>query len=42
MSHISIKVTRETAHVLQKYYAECLAIFYNASKFFEPFFMIIK
>jgi len=44
MSHISIKVTRETAHVLQEHYPERLglAILYNAPKFFEPFFTVIK
>ncbi|CAJ1971787.1 unnamed protein product [Sphenostylis stenocarpa] len=44
MSHISIKVTRETAHVLQEHYPERLglAILYNAPKFFEPFFMMVK
>lgn len=44
MSHISIKVTRETAHVLQEHYPERLglAILYNAPKFFEPFFTVTK
>ncbi|KAK7301245.1 hypothetical protein RJT34_12106 [Clitoria ternatea] len=44
MSHISIKVTRDTAHVLQEHYPERLglAILYNAPKFFEPFFMMVK
>lgn len=44
MSHISIKVTRETAHVLQEHYPERLglAILYNAPKFFEPFFTMVK
>ncbi|KAH7524429.1 hypothetical protein FEM48_Zijuj06G0118200 [Ziziphus jujuba var. spinosa] len=40
MSHISVKVTKETAHVLQDHYPERLglAILYNPPKFFEPFF----
>lgn len=43
MSHISVKVTKETAHVLQDHYPERLgvAILYNAPKFFEPFFAVI-
>lgn len=42
LSHISIKVTRETAHVLQEHYPERLgvAILYNAPKIFEPFWMV--
>ncbi|XP_051118427.1 uncharacterized protein LOC127242777 [Andrographis paniculata] len=44
MSHISIKVTRETAHVLQDRYPERLglAILYDPPKIFEPFWMIAK
>ncbi|KAJ6801778.1 random slug protein 5-like [Iris pallida] len=44
MSHISVKVTKETAHVLQDRYPERLglAILYNAPKFFEPFWMVVK
>ncbi|RXH74035.1 hypothetical protein DVH24_016857 [Malus domestica] len=44
MSHISVKVTRETAHVLQNRYPERLglAILYNPPKFFEPFFSMVK
>lgn len=44
MSHISIKVTRETAHVLQEHYPERLglAILYNPPKIFEPFFTMVK
>ncbi|KAL3619725.1 hypothetical protein CASFOL_034637 [Castilleja foliolosa] len=44
MSHISIKITRETAHVLQEHYPERLgvAILYDAPKIFEPFWMIAK
>ncbi|OMO94257.1 hypothetical protein COLO4_16447 [Corchorus olitorius] len=44
MSHISLKVTRETAHVLQDHYPERLgvAILYNPPKFFEPFWMVAK
>ncbi|PKI48761.1 hypothetical protein CRG98_030843 [Punica granatum] len=42
MSHISVKVTRETARVLQDHYPERLgvAILYNPPKFFEPFFTV--
>lgn len=44
LSHISLKVTRETAHVLQDHYPERLglAILYNAPKFFEPFWNVAK
>ncbi|XP_022773169.1 random slug protein 5-like [Durio zibethinus] len=44
MSHISVKVTRETAHVLQEHYPERLgvAILYNPPKFFEPFWAVVK
>ncbi|KAJ6847393.1 random slug protein 5-like [Iris pallida] len=44
MSHISVKVTKETAHILQDRYPERLglAILYNAPKFFEPFWMVVK
>ncbi|KAK4274093.1 hypothetical protein QN277_017375 [Acacia crassicarpa] len=44
LSHISVKVTRETAHVLQDQYPERLglAILYNPPKFFEPFFKMVK
>uniref|UniRef100_A0A6P3ZVD7 phosphatidylinositol transfer protein 3-like n=1 Tax=Ziziphus jujuba TaxID=326968 RepID=A0A6P3ZVD7_ZIZJJ len=44
MSHISVKVTKETAHVLQDHYPERLglAILYNPPKFFEPFFTLVK
>lgn len=44
LSHISIKVTKETAHVLQNHYPERLgvAILYNAPKIFEPFWMVGK
>ncbi|XP_031374743.1 phosphatidylinositol transfer protein 3-like isoform X2 [Punica granatum] len=44
MSHISVKVTRETARVLQDHYPERLgvAILYNPPKFFEPFFTVVK
>ncbi|XP_074380765.1 uncharacterized protein LOC141721659 isoform X2 [Apium graveolens] len=44
MSHISFKVTRETAIVLQERYPERLgiAILYNAPKFFEPFWKLAK
>lgn len=42
LSHISIKVTRETAHVLQEHYPERLgaAILYDAPKIFQPFWMV--
>lgn len=42
LSHISVKVTRETAHVLQDHYPERLglAILYNPPKFFEPFWTV--
>ncbi|XP_057783716.1 uncharacterized protein LOC131001363 [Salvia miltiorrhiza] len=44
VSHISIKVTRETAHVLQEHYPERLgvAILYDAPKIFQPFWMVAK
>ncbi|KAL4022879.1 hypothetical protein IC575_016625 [Cucumis melo] len=44
MSNISLKATKETAHVLQEHYPERLglAILYNAPKFFEPFWMVAK
>lgn len=44
MSNISIKVTRETAHVLQEYYPERLgvAILYDPPKIFEPFWTVAK
>ncbi|KAK6130642.1 hypothetical protein DH2020_035617 [Rehmannia glutinosa] len=44
LSNISIKVTRETAHVLQEHYPERLgvAILYDAPKIFEPFWMVAK
>ncbi|XP_039033216.1 phosphatidylinositol transfer protein 3-like isoform X1 [Hibiscus syriacus] len=44
LSHISVKVTRETAHVLQEHYPERLgvAILYNPPKFFEPFWTLVK
>lgn len=42
LSNISVKVTRETAHVLQDHYPERLglAILYNPPKFFEPFWTV--
>lgn len=42
LSNISVKVTRETAYVLQNQYPERLglAILYNPPKFFEPFFKV--
>jgi len=44
LSHISVKVTRETAQVLQNQYPERLgvAILYNPPKFFEPFWTVVK
>lgn len=44
MSNISVKVTKETAHVLQDHYPERLgvAILYNPPKFFESFWMVVK
>ncbi|KAF8405986.1 hypothetical protein HHK36_008066 [Tetracentron sinense] len=44
LSHISVKVTRETAHVLQDHYPERLgvAILYNPPKFFESFYTVVK
>ncbi|KAL8491382.1 hypothetical protein ACS0TY_023129 [Phlomoides rotata] len=44
LSHISIKVTKETAYVLQEHYPERLgvAILYDAPKIFEPFWMVAK
>ncbi|CAN1188435.1 Phosphatidylinositol transfer protein 3 [Linum perenne] len=44
LSHVSLKVTRETANVLQNHYPERLglAILYNPPKFFEPFWMAAK
>ncbi|XP_055835554.1 uncharacterized protein LOC129904053 isoform X2 [Solanum dulcamara] len=44
LSNISIKVTKETARVLQDHYPERLgiAILYDAPKIFEPFWKIAK
>ncbi|KAI6673609.1 hypothetical protein NL676_001515 [Syzygium grande] len=44
MSSISVKVTRETAHVLQDYYPERLGIgiLYNPPKIFESFWKMVK
>ncbi|KAK9162920.1 hypothetical protein Syun_003822 [Stephania yunnanensis] len=44
MSHISVKVTKETANVLQNRYPERLgvAILYNPPKFFESFWTVVK
>ncbi|XP_068643332.1 uncharacterized protein [Aristolochia californica] len=44
MGNISVKVTRETAHVLQDHYPERLAeaILYNPPKIFESFWMVVK
>lgn len=42
LSNISVKLTRETAHVLQDRYPERLglAILYSPPKFFEPFWTV--
>ncbi|KAB1205472.1 Random slug protein 5 [Morella rubra] len=42
LSNISVRVTKETAHVLQDQYPERLgvAILYNPPKFFEPFWTL--
>ncbi|URE24100.1 CRAL TRIO domain containing protein [Musa troglodytarum] len=44
MASITIKVTRETAHVLQDYYPERLAlgILYNPPRIFESFWKVVK
>ncbi|GMH22968.1 hypothetical protein Nepgr_024811 [Nepenthes gracilis] len=44
MSSISVKATKETAHVLQNHYPERLglAILYNPPKIFESFWMMVK
>lgn len=44
LSNFSIKVTKETAHILQDYYPERLgiAILYDAPKIFEPFWKLAK
>lgn len=44
LSNVSLKVTQETAHVLQSHYPERLgvAILYNPPKFFEPFWKLAK
>ncbi|XP_065880686.1 uncharacterized protein [Euphorbia lathyris] len=44
LTHVSLKVTKETAHVLQDHYPERLglAILFNPPKFFEPFWMMAK
>ncbi|KAK1287348.1 Patellin-3 [Acorus calamus] len=44
MSHLSVKVTKETAHVLQDHYPERLglAILYNPPKIFESFWTLVK
>lgn len=42
LSNVSIKVTRETAHILQDHYPERLgvAILYDPPKIFEPFWKV--
>ncbi|KAH7855166.1 hypothetical protein Vadar_022055 [Vaccinium darrowii] len=44
MSSISVKVTRETAHLLQERYPEslALAILYDPPKVFESFWLLVK
>ncbi|VFQ78974.1 unnamed protein product [Cuscuta campestris] len=44
ISHLSLKVTKETAHVLQEHYPERLglAILYDPPKIFEPFWKMAK
>ncbi|KAK8942686.1 Patellin-3 [Platanthera zijinensis] len=44
MASVSLKVTRETAHILQDYYPERLAygILYNPPKIFESFWKVVK
>ncbi|KAK7282794.1 hypothetical protein RIF29_11857 [Crotalaria pallida] len=44
LSNISLKLTRETAHVLQQYYPGRLglAVMYNAPMLFQPFFTMVK
>ncbi|PWA67052.1 CRAL-TRIO lipid binding domain-containing protein [Artemisia annua] len=44
LSNISIKSTKETAHILQDHYPERLglAILYNPPKLFEPFWKVTK
>ncbi|XP_057794592.1 uncharacterized protein LOC131010906 [Salvia miltiorrhiza] len=44
LSNVSIKVTKETAHVLQDHYPERLgvAILYDPPKIFEPFWKMAK
>ncbi|MQM01982.1 hypothetical protein Taro_034742 [Colocasia esculenta] len=44
MASVSVKVTRETAHVLQDHYPERLGlgIFYNPPMLFESFWKIVK
>ncbi|KAH6800275.1 Sec14p-like phosphatidylinositol transfer family protein [Perilla frutescens var. hirtella] len=44
LSNVSLKVTKETAHVLQDHYPERLgvAILYDAPKIFEPFWKMAK
>ncbi|XP_072980274.1 uncharacterized protein [Typha angustifolia] len=44
MASVSVKITRETAHVLQDYYPERLGlgILYNPPRIFESFWKIVK
>lgn len=42
LANVSLRATKETAHVLQEHYPErlSLAILYNPPKFFEPFWKV--
>lgn len=44
LSNISVKLTKDTAHVLQNHYPERLgvAIMYNPPRIFEQFFAVVK
>lgn len=44
MASVSVKVTRETAHILQDYYPERLAlgILYNPPRIFESFWKVVR
>lgn len=42
LANVSLRTTKETAHVLQEHYPERLAfaVLYNPPKFFEPFWKV--
>lgn len=44
LANVSLRTTKETAHVLQEHYPERLAfaVLYNPPKFFEPFWKVKK